>query len=49
MLSHAAVLCREFRLPAVLSVPNVCSRIPDGSTVLINGDEGIIQLLNQGV
>jgi pyruvate,water dikinase len=49
MLSHAAVLCREFRLPAVLSVPHVCSRIPDGSTVLINGDEGIIQLLNQGV
>lgn len=46
MLSHAAVICREFALPAVLSVPNACSRIPDGSSVLINGDEGIIQLVD---
>lgn len=46
MLSHAAVICREFTLPAVLSVPNACSRISDGSAVLINGDEGIIQLMN---
>lgn len=46
LLSHAAVICREFALPAVLSVPNACSRIPDGSSVMINGDEGIIQLVN---
>ena len=46
MLSHAAVICREFALPAVLSVPNACSRIPDGSAVLIDGNRGIIQLVN---
>jgi pyruvate,water dikinase len=45
MLSHAAVICREFALPAVLSVPNACSRIPDGSSVILYGDEGIVELI----
>ncbi len=45
MLSHAAVICREFALPAVLSVPNACSRIPDGSSVLLYGDDGIVELI----
>lgn len=45
MLSHAAVICREFALPAVLSVPNACARIPDGSSVILYGDEGIVELL----
>ena len=45
MLSHAAVICREFSLPAVLSVPDACGRIPDGSMVVVDGDAGVIQLL----
>lgn len=46
ILSHAAVICREFQLPAVLSVPNACERIPDGCTVELDGGTGEIRLLD---
>jgi rifampicin phosphotransferase len=46
MLSHAAVICREFALPAVLSVPSACTHIPDGTSVIVDGDEGVIRLLD---
>ena len=37
LLSHAAVICREFGIPAVLGVTQATSRIPDGKTVVIDG------------
>lgn len=46
MLSHAAVICREFALPAILSVPNACTQIPDGSSVWLDGGEGVIRVLS---
>lgn len=44
LLSHAAVICREYGIPAVLGVPDATSRIPDGSRVTLNGGEGLVEL-----
>ncbi|HUF61381.1 MAG TPA: PEP/pyruvate-binding domain-containing protein [Verrucomicrobiales bacterium] len=48
MLSHAAVICREFGLPAVLGVAGATARIPDGSHVLLSGDEGFVEVEGRG-
>jgi len=44
LLSHAAVICREYGIPAVLGVPEATARIPDGARVTIHGSEGFIEL-----
>ncbi len=44
MLSHAAVICREFGIPAVLGVPNACQRISTGSQIVVHGDQGLVEL-----
>jgi phosphohistidine swiveling domain-containing protein len=46
LLSHAAVICREYGIPAVLSVPKATARIPDGARVTIHGSEGFIEQEN---
>jgi len=45
ILSHAAVVAREFGLPAVVGVADATTRIADGQEVEIDGTTGIIQLL----
>jgi pyruvate,water dikinase len=42
MLSHAAVICREFGIPAVLGVPHALERIRDGRTIIVHGSEGCV-------
>lgn len=44
LLSHAAVICREFALPAVLGVPDATSRIPQGATVVVDGHSGVVTI-----
>jgi phosphohistidine swiveling domain-containing protein len=44
LLSHAAVICREYGIPAVLGVPEATLRIPDGARVIIHGGEGFVEL-----
>jgi pyruvate,water dikinase len=44
LLSHAAVICREYGIPAVLGVPEATERIPDGARVVIHGSEGLVEL-----
>jgi pyruvate,water dikinase len=44
LLSHAAVICREYGIPAVLGVPEATLRIPDGARVVIHGGEGFVEL-----
>jgi pyruvate,water dikinase len=46
LLSHAAVICREYGIPAVLGVPDATARIPDGARVVVHGGEGCIELEN---
>lgn len=47
-LSHGAIVAREYGIPAVLNVPLATQRIADGSTVLLDGAQGIVQLLPAG-
>jgi pyruvate,water dikinase len=44
LLSHAAVICREYGIPAVLGVSQAMERIGDGARVAIHGDEGLVEL-----
>jgi pyruvate,water dikinase len=45
VLSHAAVVAREFGLPAVVGTGNATDRIPEGSTVEIDGTLGVVRIL----
>ena len=44
LLSHAAVICREYGIPAVLGVPGATTRIPDGATVVVHGGLGSVEI-----
>jgi pyruvate,water dikinase len=44
-LSHGAIVAREYGIPAVLNVPLATQRIPDGSCILLDGAQGVVQLL----
>lgn len=41
-LSHAAVICRELGIPAVLGVPDATRRIRAGQQVTIDGRQGLV-------
>ena len=45
VLAHAAVISREYGLPAVLAVPGATERIPDGARVRIDGSAGTVELV----
>ena len=42
MLSHGAVVAREYRLPAVVNVPGVTSRLQNGQTITVDGSRGVV-------
>lgn len=44
VLSHAAVICREYGMPAVLAVHKATTLIKDGELITINGTTGQITL-----
>ncbi len=44
VLSHAAVISREFGIPAILAVKDAMSHIKDGATITINGTTGEIEI-----
>jgi pyruvate,water dikinase len=44
MLSHGAILAREYGLPTVVGIPDVTRRITPGQTVTVNGDRGFVEL-----
>jgi len=44
-LSHAAIVAREFGLPAVLGVADATTLIPEGARVLVDGNEGVVRVL----
>jgi pyruvate,water dikinase len=45
MMSHAAILCREYGIPAVLGTSSGTRRIATGDLVRVDGDRGTVQLL----
>ena len=45
MLSHGAILAREFGIPAIVGVPEATARIPQHATVSLDADKGRIRVL----
>ena len=45
ILSHAAVVAREYRIPAVVGAAGATTTIPDGARVRVDGTSGEIALL----
>jgi len=45
VLSHGAIVAREYGLPAVVNVPGATSRIPVGRQVRVDGNRGKVWLL----
>ena len=44
-LSHAAIVAREFRLPAVLNVKGATRLIRSGMTLAVDGTRGIVEII----
>lgn len=44
VLSHAAIVARELRIPAVLGVPDVTGRLRDGTVVTLDGAAGTVAI-----
>jgi phosphohistidine swiveling domain-containing protein len=45
ILSHCAVVAREYGIPAVVGTGNATGRIHDGQLIEVDGDAGIVRLL----
>ena len=45
LMTHGAVIAREYGLPAVIGVENATKRIKDGERIRVNGTEGYIEFL----
>ena len=45
VLSHGAVVAREYGVPAVANIPNATRRIADGQTLRVDGNQGTISIL----
>jgi pyruvate,water dikinase len=45
-MSHAAIVAREYGLPAVVGTGNATSKIKDGQRIRVDGGRGIVTLLH---
>ncbi|TYS86125.1 phosphoenolpyruvate synthase [Rossellomorea aquimaris] len=45
LMTHGAVIAREYGLPAVVGVENASKMIRDGQRIRVNGTEGFIEIL----
>jgi pyruvate,water dikinase len=45
LLSHAAVICREYAVPAVLNVTAATRLLRDGQKVRLDGEQGYVDVL----
>jgi pyruvate,water dikinase len=45
VMSHAAIVCREYGLPAVVGTGRATSRIHTGQTIRVDGSAGVVTLL----
>jgi pyruvate,water dikinase len=44
ILSHPAIVGREYRIPAVLATGDATRRVKDGQLVTVDGDSGIVEI-----
>ncbi len=47
MLSHGAIIAREFGIPSVVGVRGATSRIAHGARVHVDGDRGLVRILEE--
>jgi len=45
LMTHGAVIAREYGLPAVVGVENATRLIKDGQRILVNGTDGYVEIL----
>jgi len=45
-ISHAVIVSRELGLPCVVSATDGTTRIPDGATIEVNGDTGVVTVIS---
>ncbi len=45
LMTHGAVIAREYGLPAVVGVANATKRIKDGQRIRVHGTEGYVEIL----
>jgi pyruvate,water dikinase len=43
--SHAAIVAREYRIPAVMGAPEATKKLTDGERVMVDGNQGHVTLL----
>ena len=48
VLSHLAILAREFHVPTVVGVAGALNRFPDGATVVVDGSLGEAAIIREG-
>lgn len=48
ILSHAAVISREYGIPAVLNLPGASERLHTGQRVRLDGSAGTVELVGEG-
>jgi len=44
MMSHGAVVAREYGIPAVVGVPNATERIATGQRLRVDGSAGTVEI-----
>jgi len=45
MMSHAAIICREYGVPAVVGTAYATSTIKTGQRIRVDGDRGVVEIL----
>ncbi len=46
MLSHGAILAREYGIPTVVGIQGATQRIVSGDTIRVDGDRGLVEILS---
>jgi pyruvate,water dikinase len=47
LLSHSAIVAREMRIPAIVSVPGITSWLKNGDIVEFDGSTGVIRRISE--
>jgi pyruvate,water dikinase len=47
MLSHGAIVAREFNLPAVAGIPNIHKQLRSGQRVRVDGNTGVVHVFDE--
>ena len=47
MLSHGAILAREYGIPTVVAIPEVTRKLTTGMQIRVDGDRGVVEILEE--